>query len=137
MKSKLIRAHMKAAFAYAECSTAERAKVGCVIVKDDRIISIGYNGMPSGWTNICESEDYKTKPEVLHAESNAVAKLARSAESGMSSVAFVTMAPCLDCAKLLYQAGVSELYYAETYRDNSGLNFLLACGIPIHRYELS
>jgi len=78
MKNKHIAAHMKSAFNYAECSTAERLKVGCVIVKDDRIISIGYNGMPSGWTNVCDDEDFVTKPEVLHAEENAITKLARS-----------------------------------------------------------
>ena len=77
MKNKHIAAHMKSAFNYAECSTAERLKVGCVIVKDDRIISIGYNGMPSGWTNICEDRDFKTKPEVLHAEENAILHCAK------------------------------------------------------------
>jgi dCMP deaminase len=143
MKPKHIRAHMKAAYAYAECSTAEKLKVGCVLVKDHRIISIGYNGMPSGWTNECEDEVYSkvsnievtkelvTKPEVIHAEANAVAKLARSNESGEGSVAFITHAPCLSCAKMLYSAGVSEVVYSQSYRETEGVDFLEKCGIPV------
>jgi len=141
---------MRAAHAYAECSTAEKLKVGCVLVKDHRIISIGYNGMPSGWTNECEDEVYSkvyskvskvevtkelvTKPEVIHAEANAVAKLARSNESGEGSVAFITHAPCISCAKMLYSAGVSEVIYSEVYRMSEGLVFLDKCGIPVSQY---
>ena len=148
MKPKHIRAHMKAAHAYAECSTAEKLKVGCVLVKDHRIISIGYNGMPSGWTNECEDEVYSkvskiqgkkelvTKPEVIHAEANAVAKLARSNESGEGSVAFITHAPCLSCAKMLYSAGVSEVIYSQGYRKTEGVDFLVNCGIPVLQYFL-
>ena len=142
MKPKHIRAHMRAAYAYAECSTAEKLKVGCVLVKDHRIISIGYNGMPSGWTNECETQfmtgngtsdhiELITKPEVIHAEANAVAKLARSNESGEGSVAFITHAPCLSCAKMLYSAGVSEVVYSQSYRNTEGVNFLEKCGIPV------
>jgi len=131
MKPKHIKAHMKAAHAYAECSTAERLKVGCVLVKDHRIISIGYNGMPSEWTNVCEDESGKTKPEVIHAEANAVAKLARSNESGEGSVAFITHAPCLSCAKMLYSAGVIEVVYADPYKSKDGLQFLEKCGIKV------
>jgi len=127
---------MKAAHAYAECSTAERLKVGCVLVKDHRIISIGYNGMPSEWTNVCEDESGKTKPEVIHAEANAVAKLARSNESGEGSVAFITHAPCLSCAKMLYSAGVSEVIYSEIYRLTEGIDFLVKCGIPVSQYYI-
>jgi dCMP deaminase len=133
---------MKAAYAYAECSTAEKLKVGCVLVKDHRIISIGYNGMPSGWTNECETQfmtgngtadhiELITKPEVIHAEANAVAKLARSNESGEGSVAFITHAPCLSCAKMLYSAGVSEVVYSQSYRETEGVDFLEKCGIPV------
>jgi dCMP deaminase len=136
MKPKHIKAHMKAAHAYAECSTAERLKVGCVLVKDHRIISIGYNGMPSEWTNVCEDESGKTKPEVIHAEANAVAKLARSNESGEGSVAFITHAPCLSCAKMLYSAGVSEVVYSQGYRKTEGIDFLVNCGIPVSQYFL-
>ena len=131
MKNKHIAAHMKSAFNYAECSTAERLKVGCVIVRDDRIISIGYNGMPSGWTNVCEDEDFVTKPEVLHAEENAITKLARSTESGEGATAFITHAPCLSCAKMLYSAGVSEVVYSQSYRETGGVDFLEKCGIPV------
>ena len=133
---------MRAAYAYAECSTAEKLKVGCVLVKDHRIISIGYNGMPSGWTNECETQfmtgngtadhiELITKPEVIHAEANAVAKLARSNESGEGSVAFITHAPCLSCAKMLYSAGVSEVVYSQSYRETGGVDFLEKCMIPV------
>ena len=136
MKPKHIKAHMKAAHAYAECSTAERLKVGCVLVKDHRIISIGYNGMPSGWTNVCEDESGKTNPEVIHAEANAVAKLARSNESGEGSVAFITHAPCLSCAKMLYSAGVCAVIYSQSYRNTEGVDFLVECEIPVSQYFL-
>lgn len=135
MKPKHIKAHMQAAHVYAECSTAVRLKVGAVVVKDDRIISIGYNGMPSGWDNVCENslEDgsLKTKPEVLHAESNAIAKLARSSESGDGATMFITHAPCMDCAKLIYQSGIREVYYATAYRCTDGVDFLSKSGISV------
>jgi len=132
MKEKFKRAYMQTAHTFAELSHARRLKVGCIIVKDDRIISIGYNGMPSVWDNNCEDEHlhedgsttYKTKPEVLHAESNAIAKLARSNESGEGASVFVTHSPCLECAKLIYQAGISQVYYQEKYRDVAGIDFL-------------
>ena len=145
MKDKHKRAHMKAAFAYAACSTAVRLQVGCVIVKDNRVISIGYNGMPSGWTNECEDEVFSkvskievtkelvTKPEVLHAESNAIAKLARCSESGEGASAFITHQPCMECAKLLYQSGISEVYYVHPYRLDAGLKFLQECNIPVEQ----
>jgi len=148
MKDKHKQAHMKAAFAYAECSTAKRLQVGCVIVKDNRVISIGYNGMPSGWTNECEDTvtekvskiEYETrlvtKPEVLHAESNAVAKLARSSESGEGASAFVTHQPCMECAKLLYQSGIKEVYYVHPYRLDAGLKFLQECNIPVEQIDV-
>jgi dCMP deaminase len=148
MKNKHIHAHMKSAFNYAECSTAERLKVGCVLVKDGRIISIGYNGMPSGWSNECEilsffTEDGKqlpsqimlTKPEVLHAEENAITKLARSTESGEGATAFITHAPCMSCAKLLHGSGIIEVFYANRYRDDSGLDFLKECGVKLTKTE--
>ena len=148
MKPKHIRAHLRAAYAYADCSTAEKLKVGCVLVKDHRIISIGYNGMPSGWTNECETQfmtgngtadhiELITKPEVIHAEANAVAKLARSNESGEGSVAFITHAPCLSCAKMLYSAGVSEVVYSQSYRDTVGVDFLETCGIHVSQYFIN
>ena len=124
---------MKSAFNYAECSTAERLKVGCVIVKDDRIISIGYNGMPSGWTNICEDGDFVTKQEVLHAEENAITKLARSTESGEGATVFTTHVPCISCAKLLYSSGIIGVYYTHPYRNTEGLDFLKKCKMGIDK----
>lgn len=147
MKEKHKLAHMKAAFAYAECSTAVRLQVGCVIVKDNRVISIGYNGMPSGWTNECETQfmtgngsadhvELITKPEVLHAESNAIAKLARCSESGEGASAFITHQPCMECAKLLYQSGIREVYYVHPYRLDAGLKFLQECNIPVEQIDV-
>jgi dCMP deaminase len=140
MKTKYKLAHMRAAHLYAELSTARRLKVGALIVKDDRIVSIGYNGMPGGWDNNCEYEledgTIKTKPEVLHAESNAISKLARSSESGLDADLFVTHSPCLDCAKLIYQSGIRRVYYANAYRDDSGIAFLKASGITVEKIDV-
>ena len=124
MKSKYIEAHLEVARVYGKLSTATRLKVGCIIVKDDRIISIGYNGMPSGGSNICEKNN-KTKPEVLHAEANAITKLAKSTESGQDAYMFCTYAPCIDCAKLILQSGIKEFHYEETYKNNDGLELLM------------
>jgi len=120
---------MQAAHVYAKCSTAKRLNVGALIVKDDRIISIGYNGMPSGWDNVCEDDNNKSRPEVLHAESNAIAKLARSSESGDGSAIFITHSPCLDCAKMIYQSGIKQVYYSQDYRSTDGIDFLNKCDI--------
>ena len=137
-------AHMETAKIYAKLSSAKRLKVGCVIVKDRRIISIGYNGMPSGWDNECEEveKEYdffdgvlKTKKEVLHAESNAIAKVARSPESSFGAVLYCTHAPCLDCAKLIHQAGIVEVWYEEEYRNLEGLRFLAECDILVRRVQ--
>lgn len=132
---------MKVAETFAELSSAKRLHVGAIVVKDDRIISIGYNGMPSGWDNNCEdiiqhSDDtvtLKTKPEVLHAETNAIAKLAKSNESGLDATMFVTHAPCLDCAKLIYQSGINHVLYRNSYRDTSGVAFLEKSGIKVEK----
>ena len=133
MKQKYIDAHMKVAETYASLSSAKRLQVGAIVVKDNRVISIGYNGMPSGWDNTCEDENYKTKPEVLHAETNAIAKLARSSESGLDATMFVTHAPCLDCAKLIFQSGISKVYYRNTYRESTGVDFLIKGGIDVEQ----
>jgi len=139
MKTKLKLAYMKTAETFAELSHARRLHVGAIIVKDDRIISIGYNGMPAGWDNNCENvlEDgtLKTKPEVLHAETNAIAKLARSGEHGLDSDLFVTHAPCMDCAKLIYQSGIKRVFFGTAYRDNSGVDFLKASGVKVEQME--
>ena len=171
---KLHRYHelyMDIARRVAEMSYARRLHVGAVIVKDGRIISMGWNGMPAGWDNNCENiewmdrgaggwlgpeeieerwplegiymdkdgEEYvtryrlKTKPEVLHAESNAIAKLAKSNDSGNGADLFVTHAPCIECAKLIHQSGVSRVFYSENYRDDSGVRFLENSGIEINK----
>ena len=115
-------------------SYAERKKVGCLIVKDTQIISEGYNGTPTGFDNACEYyshvDEMYTKPEVLHAESNAITKLARSTNSSSDSTLYVTLAPCFDCSKLIIQAGVKRLVYKDTYRKD-GLSLLNKAGIDI------
>jgi dCMP deaminase len=143
IKEKYLGSYMKTAKLFAELSSARRKKVGAIIVKDDRIISIGYNGMPTDWDNNCEDEvvDYfsdripittlKTKPEVLHAEANAIGKLARSNESGEGATMFVTCAPCMECAKMIYASGIKEVFYAENYNNSSGLEFLMRCIISV------
>lgn len=146
MKKKFVDAYMDVASRFAELSHARRLHVGAVIVKDDRIISIGYNGMPSGWDNNCEYEvivedgdDYttelKTKPEVLHAESNAIAKLAKSNESGLDATLFVTHSPCIDCAKLIYQSGINTVYYRNAYRSEDGIQFLKQSGVTVQQLK--
>ncbi len=139
---------MKTAETFAELSHARRLHVGAIVVKDDRIISIGYNGMPAGWDNNCEDESVepyagfegsihrivlKTKPEVLHAETNAIAKLAKSNESGLGATMFITHAPCLDCAKLIYQSGIGSVLYRDAYRDTSGVTFLEKSGVTVEQ----
>jgi dCMP deaminase len=156
MKQKWIEAFMDTAERFAQLSSAVRLKVGAVIVKDNRITSIGYNGTPAGWDNTCEDKIYcddgdwseqllpkesnqwmkyklKTKQEVIHAEANAISKLARSNESGLGSVMFITHAPCVDCAKLIYGAGINTVYYRNSYRDTSGLDFLEKCNIGVEK----
>lgn len=144
MKDKLKQAYIKTAETFAELSHARRLHVGAIVVKDDRIISIGYNGMPAGWDNDCEDKvwtqdgDYtlKTKPEVLHAETNAIAKLAKSNESGLGATMFITHAPCLDCAKLIYQSGIGSVLYRNSYRDTSGVTFLERSGITVEQINV-
>ena len=159
MKQKFIDAYMDVAERFSQLSSAKRLHVGAIVVKDDRIISIGYNGMPAGWTNDCEDKVYanewsvdnshwayqeedsgipynlKTKPEVIHAEANAIAKLARSNESGEGSTMFLTHAPCIDCAKQMYAAGVKSVYYRDSYKDSKGLTFLEKCSIMVVKVE--
>jgi dCMP deaminase len=160
MKTKFIQAHMQAAEVYAELSSATRLHVGCVVVKDNTIIGIGYNGMPTGWDNVCEDIEYVlkeecyatdesmlqngftenvhgwsrkiTKREVLHAETNALAKIARSTNSSEGASLFVTHEPCLSCAKIIHQAGIKEVFYRNPYpRANGGVEFLKKCGVEV------
>lgn len=139
MKQKYIDLYMDWATRAAELSHARRLHVGAVIVKDDTVISYGYNGMPAGWDNNCEDEIFqqdgtvgtKTKPEVLHAESNSIAKLAKSHNSGLGADIFITHAPCIECAKLIYQSGINSVYYRSQYRNDDGIKFLLRSGIEV------
>jgi dCMP deaminase len=128
-----------------QLSHAIRLKVGAIIVKDGRIISIGYNGMPAGWDNSCEFEfidpqtkqsSLVTRKEVLHAETNAISKLARSTEAGDTSTLFCTHAPCIDCAKLIYQSGINSVYYRDTYRSDDGLILLNKIGVNVTRFTI-
>ena len=171
MKPKFQKLYNNIAHEVAKMSHARRLQVGAVIVKDDRVISMGYNGMPAGWDNDCENIEWcsgggwlspeeieegwpyegtyldadgnemqgryrlKTKPEVLHAESNAIAKLAKSTNSGLGADLFVTHMPCLDCAKIIYQSGISRVWYGANYRDDSGIKFLEKSGVEVKQIE--
>ena len=159
MKQKYVDMYMDWAKRVAQCSHAIRLKVGAVIVKDNHV-TYGYNGMPSGWDNGCETKEYclskdingnyfpgtddeyplednygkyrlKTNPQVLHAESNAISKLARSTESGINADIFITHAPCLDCAKLIYQSGIKRVYFGTAYRSTAGIEFLEKSGVTV------
>lgn len=135
MKPKFITLYSDIAQRVAQLSSARRLQVGAIIVRDDRILSIGYNGMPAGWDNNCETESedgtLKTRPEVLHAESNCISKVARSTESAAGADLFVTHSPCLECAKLIYQSGINRVYYGTQYRSDAGVRFLAQSGIQV------
>lgn len=172
MKQKFIDYYMDVAERTAKLSSAVRRQVGAVIVKDNRILSYGYNGMPTGWDNTCENKEYMnaakagfmpqedildkfpyeeyseeyganrryrlvTKDEVLHAESNAIAKVSGSTESSEDATLFVTTAPCIHCAKMIFQSGIKNIYYRDTYRDDSGIDFLEKGGVSVTKYEQS
>lgn len=171
MKKKFIDYYMNIARITANLSYAKRLQVGAVIVKDHQILATGYNGMPSGWENICEDKEWchgagwldvkeieesypfegiytdqegnqvenryrlHTKPEVLHAETNALAKVARSTESSEGSTLFCTHAPCIECSKLIYQSGIKEVIYDTEYRSKAGIEFLKACQVTVKKYD--
>jgi dCMP deaminase len=166
MKSKFLNLYMDWARRTAQLSYAQRLQVGAVIVKDDSVVSYGYNGMPTGWDNNCEYKEYdlakdfngnyfpnsekdypykddlgryrlKTRPEVLHAERNALDKLAKKGNvGGENAIMFVTHAPCLECAKSIYSAGIAEVYYDDQYRNEQGIEFLKKCGIKVQKYNV-
>lgn len=163
MKQKFIELYMDFARRVAKLSYAKRLQVGAVIVKDDTVISYGYNGTPAGWDNDCEDKVYMdrgaggwldpveikanwpfkdkddnryklvTKPEVIHAESNAISKLAKSTNSGIGADIFITHSPCTECAKLIYQSGIQRVFYRDTYKDNEGVKFLEKSGIEVKK----
>jgi dCMP deaminase len=130
-KSDLI--YLKMAEAWGSSSHCKRMKVGCLVVKDKSIISDGYNGSPSGFPNICESEEMVTLPYVLHAEANAITKLAKSTQSSIGSTMYVTLSPCFECAKLIIQSGIKRIVFCEIYRNTEPLIFLSEGGIEITR----
>jgi len=151
MKKRFIDLYMDFAYRVSQLSYARRLKVGSVIVKDDTVISYGYNGTPAGWDNNCEMHprvmDYQTceiiektdmlvtKPEVLHAEMNSLMKLARGSNSGNGAVMFITHSPCMECAKGIYQSGIKQVYYRDQYRSNEGIEFLEKCGIEVKKVD--
>ena len=119
----------------AQQSRANNAKVGAVMVKGINVIGVGFNGTPAGWANDCEDENGITKPEVLHAESNLIAKVARSTQSSEGTTVFTTLSPCLDCAKQMFQAGVERVVYETAYRDLSGVEFLKKAGVEVEQVK--
>jgi len=130
-REKYIELYMDLAFRISKMSYAKRLQVGSILVKDNNIISFGWNGTPSGWDNVCEDDNFQTKSEVLHSEQNLLMKVARSTNSTEDSIAFITHAPCIQCSKLLYQAGVKEVYYRNPYRCTDGIEFLKKCNIGV------
>jgi len=133
MKQDVKNSFMKVAHIFSELSKAKRLKVGAIAVKDNRILSIGYNGTPSGFDNNCEDEDGNTKVEVLHAEANCLSKIAKSNESSEGAIIFVTHSPCVECAKQMYVAGIKEVYYSEAYRDGRGIELLKKFGLKVEK----
>lgn len=140
MKEKFVNFFMTVAEETSKLSYANRLKVGAVIVKDNNIISFGYNGTPAGMSNDCEDQIYDedglhitliTKPEVIHAEANAICKLARQGNSGEGASIFLTHAPCIECSKLIVQTGINSVYWRNAYRDTAGLKLLHNAGLTI------
>ncbi|MFO7657732.1 MAG: dCMP deaminase family protein [Bacteroidales bacterium] len=129
------RRYLEMAQIWAENSYCERRKVGALIVKDKMIISDGYNGTPAGFENICEDENDKTKPYVLHAEANAITKVAKSNNSSEGATLYITSSPCLECAKLIIQSGIIRVVYSEQYRTQDGIELLKRAGIEIIHIE--
>jgi dCMP deaminase len=128
---KLDKRYLKMAQIWAENSYCKRRKVGALLVKDKMIISDGYNGTPAGFENICEDQEGKTKAYVLHAEANAITKVAKSNNSSLHSTLYVTTSPCLECSKLIIQAGIKRVVFAEKYRIEDGLDLLKRVGVEL------
>ena len=129
-------AYLKMAQTWGQLSHCERKKVGALIVKDRMIISDGYNGTPSGFENSCEDEEHYTKWYVLHAEANAILKVAASTQSCMGSTLYITLSPCRECSKLIHQAGVKRVVFLKAYKDTSGLDFLEKAGVTLTQLDL-
>jgi dCMP deaminase len=129
----LDKKYLEIAMLWSKLSTARRMQVGCIVVRDNQIISDGYNGTPSGFDNCCEDNDFITKPEVLHAESNALMKLAASTQTSKDATVYVTLSPCFECSKLIVQAKIKRVVFSELYRLNSGLDLLKKAGITVEQ----
>jgi dCMP deaminase len=136
-QSELDKRYLRMAKIWAENSYCKRRQVGALIVKDNRIISDGYNGTPSGFENVCEDENNITKPYVLHAEANAITKVAASSNSSKDATIYVTSAPCIECAKLIIQAGIRRVVYSEPYRIDDGCKLLNRAGITLEYIDLT
>jgi dCMP deaminase len=128
---KYDKAYLKMALEWGKLSHCKRKQVGALIVKDRMIISDGFNGTPSGFDNCCEDEEGTTKWEVLHAEANAILKVASSTQSAKNATLYITLSPCTQCSKLIHQAGIKRVVFAKGYRDTSGLDFLEKAGVAI------
>lgn len=135
-KTELDKRYMRMAFIWSENSYCQRRKVGALIVKDKMIISDGFNGTPSGFENICEDENNVTKPYVLHAEANAITKIACSSNSSLGATLYVTDAPCIECSKLIIQAGIKRVVYSRKYRLEDGINLLKRADIQVDYLEM-
>lgn len=149
MRDRMKEFYMSLATECSKMSRAKRLQVGAIIVKNNNVISFSWNGTPAGWDNNCEDEiiqtyagfegaisniKLKTKPETIHAEANSIMKLARSNESGKGATMFLTHAPCIDCAKLIYGSGIIKVFYKNEYRDQSGVEFLKKCNVIVELY---
>ena len=135
-KHELDLRYLRMARIWAENSYCERRKVGALFVKDKMIISDGYNGTPAGFENVCEDENHLTKPYVLHAEANAITKIARSGNNSEGATLYVTDAPCIECSKLIIQSGIKKVFYARQYRLTDGIDLLQRAGIEVHYLPL-
>ncbi len=127
--------YLKMAKVWGNLSYCKRKKVGALIVKDNMIISDGYNGTPSGFENVCEDENNETKWHVLHAEANAISKVAGSTQNSKGATLYVTLSPCKECSKLIFQAGIKRVVYHQKYSDTTGLEFLKKAGVNIEQIE--
>ena len=136
-QNELDSRYLRMARIWSENSYCQRRRVGALIVKDKRIISDGYNGTPSGFENVCEDEDHLTKPYVLHAEANAITKIARSNNNSDGSTLYVTDSPCVECSKLIIQAGIRRVVYAREYRLTDGIELLRRAGIEVEYHSIN
>ena len=132
-KEKYDKAYLRIAKEWGNLSYCQRKKVGAIIVKNKMIISDGYNGTPSGFENCCEDDDNVTKWYVLHAEANAISKVARSTQSCENATLYITLSPCRECSKLIHQSGITRVVYQKGYRDTSGIDFLEKAGIAVEQ----